>query len=601
MSQINLCDNRFLIYIQISSKISLLFLSYKLFWYVSHNLTSLFLLFLCCVFFRLSYSPIIPNTYLFLCFSFLLPIVKPTQKTHSRYRRATWCRKRRKYDDDDIKLQKVWDALKNAPVKNFDDNHDDPFLEFSEEVSYLFGKDDQSNNITTLFVRESYLHISKIILERTNIRRFFITGNPGIGKTFFGYYLLYKLAQQNKTVVYHKRNKPPILFSNDDVYSISEDNIYTFKDYLGNENVWYIVDGREPTDYNAKTILVSSPQKVNYGAFYKIGTTIQYMPVWSWEETDTCRKELFPQLSQKAVRELYDRWGGIPRFTLFYALNESQQRLLDKAINSVNASIFKFVGESTDDNSAIHKIVHIYTNLPEKETTGVEEEEEIVEVEDNPSSAVTEIEEEEEIIEIASSSTVTKPDKGKGIAGKNSEPVPFYTMSTLKFASDYVSEKVMSILTLHYRDELLNFVRASSAITDYSTLRVPASCFGLNNPKLQIPRREKLVFRNIEEIQPNMYCIPIQQNNASFDAYVPPDTFFQMTIAESHPIVRSGVEKYINQDDNFEIKFYFVLPKELYDSYEEQDLHTVKRTVLKRKPPWVARFRQYAVEFDMKL
>lgn len=335
-----------------------------------------------------------------------------------------------------------------------------------------------------MFVRESYLHLSKIILKRTSIRRFFISGNPGIGKTFFGYYLLYKLAQQNETVVYHKRNKAPILFSDGVVYSISEDNIYAFKDYLGMENVWYIVDGREPTDYNAKTILVSSPQKINYGAFYKVGTTIQYMPVWSWEETDTCREKLFPKLSQKAVRELYDRWGEIPRFTLFYALNDSQQHLLDKTINSVDASIFKFVGESTDDNSASHKIVHIYTNLPEKETT---EEEEIVEVEDNPSSAperkgvhiytnlpkeeTAEVEEEEEIIGVASSSAVTKPDKGKGIAGKNSELVPFYTMSTLKFASDYVSEKVMSILTLNYRDELLNFVRASSAITDYSTLR----------------------------------------------------------------------------------------------------------------------------------
>ena len=39
--------------------------------------------------FPVSYLPIIPNTYLFLCFSFLLLIVKPAQKTHSRYRRAT--------------------------------------------------------------------------------------------------------------------------------------------------------------------------------------------------------------------------------------------------------------------------------------------------------------------------------------------------------------------------------------------------------------------------------------------------------------------------------------------------------------------------------
>ncbi|CAG8470811.1 2930_t:CDS:2 [Paraglomus brasilianum] len=211
------------------------------------------------------------------------------------------------------------------------------------------------------------------------------------------------------------------------------------------------------------------------------------MSVWSWEETDTCRAELFPKLSQESVRELYNRWGGIPRFTLLYAFNDFQQRLLDKAINSVNESIFKFI---------------------EKET---------VEVEDNPSSKTP---------------TVTKPDKGKSIAGK----------------------EVMSILTMHYRDELLNFARASPAISAYgTTLRV----------EQQIPSREKLVLSNIEEIKPNMYCIPTQQNNASFDAYVSPDTFFQMTIAGSYPIVRSGLEKYINENDNFEIKFYFVLPNTL--------------------------------------
>ncbi|GBB84282.1 hypothetical protein RclHR1_01090021 [Rhizophagus clarus] len=37
-----------------------------------------------------SHSPIIPNTCLFLCLSFLLLIVKPAQITHSRYRSATY-------------------------------------------------------------------------------------------------------------------------------------------------------------------------------------------------------------------------------------------------------------------------------------------------------------------------------------------------------------------------------------------------------------------------------------------------------------------------------------------------------------------------------
>ncbi|GBB96446.1 hypothetical protein RclHR1_27590005 [Rhizophagus clarus] len=55
-----------------------------------HNyFRSIYYSFLC--FACLLYNHIIPNTYLFLCFSFLLLIVKPAQKTHSRYRRSTWC------------------------------------------------------------------------------------------------------------------------------------------------------------------------------------------------------------------------------------------------------------------------------------------------------------------------------------------------------------------------------------------------------------------------------------------------------------------------------------------------------------------------------
>jgi hypothetical protein len=34
-------------------------------------------------------TPLIPNTYIILCFSFLLLIIKPALKTYSRYRRAT--------------------------------------------------------------------------------------------------------------------------------------------------------------------------------------------------------------------------------------------------------------------------------------------------------------------------------------------------------------------------------------------------------------------------------------------------------------------------------------------------------------------------------
>ncbi|CAG8666470.1 4641_t:CDS:1, partial [Paraglomus occultum] len=195
-----------------------------------------------------------------------------------------------------------------------------------------------------------------------------------------------------------------------------------------------------------------------------LGTTIRYMPVWSWEEIDACRIKLFRNLTREYVRKLYNEWGGIPRFILFYALNDAQQDLLQKAINSVDNNLLNFVGETADDNSASHKIVHICTNIPKGEDEGDGEEGgegvedvEITEVEDNSGEPST-----------SKSSAVTRPDKMKSVIGKGK---PFYSMSTLEFASDHVSEEIMDKLIKNYRDQLENFVKASSSISDYSTLR----------------------------------------------------------------------------------------------------------------------------------
>jgi len=104
---------------------------------------------------------------------------------------------------------------------------------FPKKSSILREKNEQGSKI---FTRERYLYLSKMIFENVNVCRWCITGNPGIGKTFFGYYLLHHLAQQFKTVVYHKYNMPLILFSKESVFSSSTDNIHEFRDYLNNED-----------------------------------------------------------------------------------------------------------------------------------------------------------------------------------------------------------------------------------------------------------------------------------------------------------------------------------------------------------------------------
>ncbi|CAB4462939.1 hypothetical protein RhiirA1_540852 [Rhizophagus irregularis] len=110
-----------------------------------------------------------------------------------------------------------------------------------------------------LFIHECYDDLKSVILD-DKIKRVQITGNPGIGKTYFSYYLLHILSKLKKTVIFHKANKNLALFSEERV--LYSETLFTFKEYLDDPEVWYIVDRQHPTEYDAKTIVVSSPEKI---------------------------------------------------------------------------------------------------------------------------------------------------------------------------------------------------------------------------------------------------------------------------------------------------------------------------------------------------
>ncbi|RHZ71439.1 hypothetical protein Glove_258g44 [Diversispora epigaea] len=98
-----------------------------------------------------------------------------------------------------------------------------------------------------------------------------------------------------------------------------------------------------------------------------------------------------------------------------------------------------------------------------------------------------------------------------------------------------------------------------------------------------------------------MYCQPKQKNSASVDAIIAPDTLFQMTVSNNHPINISSLKNLINKlgdkSGTNPINFYFVLPKDLYRNFQIQKLHKNNAKVM---PTWITkRFRQYALEIDL--
>ena len=65
-----------------------------------------------------------------------------------------------------------------------------------------FGKLMPDTNLNQLFIRESYKTIASSILESNGSHKAIITGTPGIGKSLFLFYLLWKLVKDGKRVLF---------------------------------------------------------------------------------------------------------------------------------------------------------------------------------------------------------------------------------------------------------------------------------------------------------------------------------------------------------------------------------------------------------------
>ncbi|CAI2186481.1 9391_t:CDS:2, partial [Funneliformis geosporum] len=257
-------------------------------------------------------------------------------KVSNEHQESSTKRRKPEYKKKDKKLDEFWKDLKNVKINELGDN-------------------------------EGCYRDMKEVVFNDSTRKLRITGNPGIGKTFFGFYLLYLLSQQeNIRIIYTNFNEQTtIVFDGEEAFT-TYDEILVGK-YLCSEDTWYIADSIEPKDVNAKTILICSPRKEHYKRFDRYhGRIRRYMPVWSFKEIEVCRSNIFKNIDKNKVEKMFNEWGGIPRFVLEMTDDDSQAEL-EQAINNVNQNILYFVGESEGDIDTSHKIVHIYTNDDPKE------------------------------------------------------------------------------------------------------------------------------------------------------------------------------------------------------------------------------------------
>jgi hypothetical protein len=177
-------------------------------------------------------------------------------------------------------------------------------------------------SIDEIWIRDCYENLFNKILSEYDQGRpekgVLITGNPGIGKSMYLFYLLWRFCQLGKTVVFElaghkvaylfKPGEPPQVATSADKFPELQLSSTIF--------LHDPMPGNEPIFANAFTVVASSPNPKNFKAFCKRdGSRVFYMPVWREDEVKACNSALkswkFPK---QQISDVFSKFGGIPRF-----------------------------------------------------------------------------------------------------------------------------------------------------------------------------------------------------------------------------------------------------------------------------------------------
>ena len=450
-----------------------------------------------------------------------------------------------------------WNAFKNIsePLKV------NTIVQLPEDI-FILGKDSIGSSI---YIRPCYpelLETTLSIVESVETRHLIILGNPGIGKTYFGYFLLLNLARSGATVIYESflERGMMCLFTPEGVLKGTR---IEFDSYLNMSTTFYIVDGMTPVDVDAKTILLTSLRKKIWHQYSKTSCSLRYMPVWSREELFSCRSLLFSSVSEAVVDDLYSKWGGIVRYVLKFALVKEHQALLNEALNISNLDL---VLESFGQSGAN---AEISSRLIQKSVT----------------------------------------------ADFHGGPY--------KFASTYVVDEIYNRIYVKDRDHLIRFLSATEGIGETGQLRgilfeklahttlAKGGSFKIRNLKtnvesaLQVPiDLTTILFSGSHQFHEstNCYFRPVSKIFEAVDSFIKPNIIFQMTCAKQHPCKQTGLRDVLKiLGDPLKPELYFVVPPDLFVSFRYQPYHGADGKVLLQKGIFknVKKLSQFVLTFDL--
>jgi hypothetical protein len=196
-----------------------------------------------------------------------------------------------------------------------------------------------------------YVAIRNVQIE-DRIASVVVTGSPGIGKSVFALYFMWRWYKENPTAdgfVYEDTLDELRYFSRKNVGSAT---VYTRKDrYKIPRGIPYFVDLKERVEpviagaYWAPqfTVVFSSPDNARFKEFLKTGRQL-VMPPWQASEILEAHSLIpkYRQINREIVDSQFEIYGGVPRYVFGEKLTEGR-RSMDEALNKKGVECSKKV------------------------------------------------------------------------------------------------------------------------------------------------------------------------------------------------------------------------------------------------------------------
>ncbi|EGF79879.1 hypothetical protein BATDEDRAFT_25352 [Batrachochytrium dendrobatidis JAM81] len=419
-----------------------------------------------------------------------------------------------------------------------------------QDTWLLFEQEIFSSTLKRLFIRDSYKSIASNI--KPGINKTIITGTPGIGKSLFLIYLLWKLIKQGKRVLF--------IYHPDKIYYDGQGGVFELTSLpsvvdhaFWASDLWCLFDakGKNSANLNAlpyercSFVVSTSPKRELTNDFKKsLPLQIFYMPIWTKPELEAIAPDFAIDIDW---RHRFKVLGGIPRRVLEdtssdpveLLQNVCRQCKLDDCIKEIS-----FNSTITENSKASHSLIHMTSVDPFTESSVA-----------FASRTALDI-----IIEI----------KGMDVMRK---------MTSLLVLCE--ENPLAAALCGHIFEPYAVEMLEKGGVFDSHQLVHGNKKTKPEETLLFIPLSKKQVAGKVLPNQvPNQLYVPKTKNYAAIDAWIPGIGAFQATVSNKHDIKKSTEEDLKMLGDGAE-KLYWLLPPLHYHSFTKKSPTSIDQYAVK--------------------